>query len=119
MCPKFIVGSALAVMLAVAGIAFAGAFTKSTQTEPVAATKHVAETPAAKAKGYVCCDICPECCVDCTEDQCSAECIACCMALGCDCDCCKVEMPKKGQAAAPATLKKSACCDGCCKDGCK
>lgn len=128
---KLFIGSALAVVLAVATAAFAGAFTKARPTltpEPVKAQPSSAATET-------CCTL-DDCCLErllcCSIDGCCEECIQCCIDMGCDPSCCfpalaaKAEAPKKaepscadaksGCCAKPAKkTAKGGCGDGCCR----
>jgi hypothetical protein len=123
---KLFIGSALAVVLAVATAAFAGAFTKakpSVTPEPV-------KTAPCSAEAQTCCtldDCCLECILCCSIDGCCEECIQCCIDMGCDPSCCfpaltaTSETPKAAQACCtkdccdkPAKKAKG-CGVGCCK----
>lgn len=140
---KLFVGSASAVLLVIAAVAFAGAFTKPQPTItqqsyicPVTgeelpcplccpynaqAAQQSAQTPSCGT----CEDCCPECLACCAEDGCCWECILCCIEMGCDPTCCfpsntgvKAESPKKAEACCTkpaAKADKSCCADGCCK----
>ncbi len=126
---KLFIGSALAVVLAVATAAFAGAFTKANacvMPEPV-------KTMPCSAATETCCtldDCCPECIFCCSIDGCCEECTQCCIDMGCDPTCCfpaltaKVEAPEKAEACCAKsksgccvkpTLKVKGCGVGCCK----
>jgi hypothetical protein len=115
---KLFIGSASAIVLVIAAVAFAGAFNRPQPTitaEPVKAAQQSAEAQP-------CCteqNCCPECLACCAEDGCCWECMLCCIEMGCDPACC---FPSSTSAKAeagctkPAAKTAKACCnDGCCK----
>ncbi|MHB1423983.1 MAG: hypothetical protein ACYC3I_12465 [Gemmataceae bacterium] len=121
MYTKLFIVSALAVVLAVADLAFAGAATKA---KPTVAPETV-KTAQGNTGGQPCCDpdeCCPECC---SLDDCCEECIECCIEMGCDPSCCfpaltstKLKAPQKSEVCCTNPAKKavkSCCGDGCCK----
>ncbi len=140
---KRFIGSAAAVVLVIAAVAFAGAFTNPhpTLTQqgyicpvtgeelpcPLCCPYH-AQAARQSAQTQSCCteqDCCSECLACCAEDGCCWECILCCIEMGCDPACCfpsstnaKVEAPRKaaGCCTTPAAMEaRSYCADGRCR----
>jgi hypothetical protein len=139
---KLFIGSASAVVLVIAAVAFAGAITKPqptiTQAQgyicPVTGEElpcplccpYKAQAAQQSSQTQPCCteqDCCPECLACCAEDGCCEECILWCLAMGCDPLCC---FPSPAGASAQAPGPAEACCttpaptkgQDCCADGC-
>jgi hypothetical protein len=119
---KLFIGSASAVLLAIAAVAFAGAFTTSQSS----LTPDLVQAAPQSTAAQPCCtvpDCCPECLACCAEDGCCWECILCCIEMGCDPACC---FPSSARVNAEASAKADACCTrpaakmakACCGDGC-
>jgi hypothetical protein len=134
---KLFIGSTSAVVLVIAAVAFAGAFTGPQPTVtpqayicPVTGEELPcplccplnARAARQSAQNQSCCteqDCCPECLDCCAEDGCCWECILWCIAMGCDPACCFPSAPSAQAEACctkPAANTARACCtDGCCK----
>jgi hypothetical protein len=134
---KLFIGSASAVVLVVAAVAFAGVFTEPQPT--ITQQGYICPVTGEELPCPLCCpykaqaakpsaqpqscgteqDCCPECLACCAEDGCCWKCILCCIAMGCDpAGCVSSSTSAKAEACGtkPAVKTAKACCgDGCCK----